>query len=357
VYEGVEQLDRRVEYTLEGLHSLARNLSEYPGRKNLIWISTTFPIGFGPDASLGPHEFDNLRSYEQAIISASQALVDAQIAVYPVDPRGPVTPAMYGGRGNAQPLNQVVTLNRDSESVQAEQSTMTEVAHLTGGKAYYNQNDIDNAIRDSITDGSTYYTLAYYPEDRDWNGEFRKISVKVDRPGVKLRHRPGYYALGRKGIQQTREKLIAFGLALKPDSPISTGLRFEAGLVQPSEKTENKVLLNFALDPHAVSFETGEDGLHHANVDWAVQAYNGKGQLIKTNTNTLSVALDAPTFIKAMQTYLMARISIDLSPGTYRLRLGLMDEHTGLIGTTDARVTIVAPATSASGRPEQESHR
>src|SRR5260370_7549636 len=52
----------------------------------------------------------------------------------------------------------------------------------------------DGAIRDSLNDGSTYYMLGYYPENKEWSGKFRKLQVKVDRAGVKLRHRLGYYA-------------------------------------------------------------------------------------------------------------------------------------------------------------------
>lgn len=355
VYEGVQQLDRRVEYTLEALYSLARNLSGYPGRKNLIWVSTTFPIGFGPDVELGPNAFDNLRSYEQDIIAVSQALADAEIAVYPVDPRGPLSPSMYSGHGTA-PTQGVVALSHESESGVAEQNTMQQMADLTGGKAFYNQNDIKDAIRNSIGDGSIYYTLAYYPDNRNWTGEFRKITVRVDRPGLKLRHRPGYYALNATATQTTEHIFSVFGRALKPDSPVATGLRFEVGVVQPSENTKNKLLLNFALDPRTVSFEMEDDGLQHAAIDCAVQAYGDKGQLIKMDANTLSVALDPDSFNKVLQNYLLAHVSIELAPGHYSLRVGIMDEHTGLIGTADAKVMVAAPQALDPQQAEPQKH-
>jgi VWFA-related protein len=349
IYETGQQLDRRVEYTLDGLLSLARRLSGYPGRKNLIWISTTFPIGFGPDVNVRANEFESLRTYEQTLISASEALVDAQIAVYPVDPRGPLSPSMYAG-AETLPSNQVVRLTTDSATGAAEQNTMDQVARLTGGKAFYNKNDIGDAIRNIIDDGSTYYTLAYYPDDKNWNGEYRKIAVKIDRSGVKLRHRPGYYALNTNAGRDPRNMYTAFGRALNLDSPISTAFRFETGVVQPSEKTGNKVLLNFALDPHAVIFDKQDDGLQHAAIDCAVQAYNGKHELIKTDANTLSVALDEQGFSKAMQSFLFARVSIDLPAGSYLLRLGVMDEHSGIIGTANAPITVGLHARPAESK-------
>jgi hypothetical protein len=71
---------------------------------------------------------------------------------------------------------------------------MDQIADSTGGKAYYNRNDIDHEVALSIADGSTYYTVAYYPTDKDWNGKFRKVEIKVNREATKSRYRHGYYA-------------------------------------------------------------------------------------------------------------------------------------------------------------------
>ena len=74
---------------------------------------------------------------------------------------------------------------------------MLDIADKTGGKAYYNRNDIDNALGDGIEDGSTYYMIGYYPQNKNWDGRFRKIEVKTRRTGIKLRYRTGYFALDR----------------------------------------------------------------------------------------------------------------------------------------------------------------
>jgi len=46
----------------------------------------------------------------------------------------------------------------------------------------------------AIDDSSSYYELTYYPTDKNWHGEFRRILVKTTRPGVQLSHRQGYFA-------------------------------------------------------------------------------------------------------------------------------------------------------------------
>jgi VWFA-related protein len=353
------QTDIRVRYTLDAMNSLARMLSGYPGRKNLIWVSEAFPINLDPDFTLSVGSFDSMRNYAAQIAETSEHMVDAQIAVYPIDARGLVGSSYFDasssgndkfgrslGRGGR--LGQAIS--QESSQLQAVHGTMQDLAQRTGGKAFYNRNDLDSAIRSSIEDGSTYYTLAYYPENKNWDGKFRKIHVKVARDHVKLRYRVGYFAADPRAINKHDQKheAAAFGQALSLDYPISTALRFHAGVVQPSEKTKNKVLVNFGIDPHAITFEKQDDGLQHASLDCAVQVYTDKGKLLKTQASTVNAQLKPETFARVMETIFPCQQYLDLEPGNYLLRLGVLDHASSLIGTTNARVTIDAPNPSAS---------
>lgn len=356
--------DIRVRYTLDALTALARMVSGYPGRKNLIWVSETFPIGIAPDPNLGLYAFDSMRSYDQDLTAAAETLMDAQVAVYPVDARGLTTSLMFESTANrinpapgavlGQPDQAKRRVDDEASTVLSSQATMRDIAGLTGGKAYYNRNDLDTAIRNSIEDGSTYYTLAYYPSNKEWNGKFRKIEVKVNRAGIKLRHRTGYYALDPRMNKDSKPLYAAFGQALSLDTPIATGLRFEAGIVEPSQKSQNIVLVNFAVDPHGVSFEKQSDDKQHASVDCAVQAFTDKGKPVKTEGSTVNPALSSDEYANLMRGLLYCHQAIALPPGDYVLRLGVLDDHTGLIGTTNARVTVASSAGTTPGKSEEK---
>ncbi|HEY6307252.1 MAG TPA: VWA domain-containing protein [Candidatus Angelobacter sp.] len=341
------QTDLRVEYTIDALNALARALSGYQGRKNLIWISEAFPINIAPDMSLGINASNRVRQYEEKITETAEALVDAQIAIYPIDARGVASAPLFDAKstrinpaaalGQTDPVQQ--QMDDQTSNILASHDTMKELAQRTGGRAYYNRNDLDDAIRNSMEDGSTYYTLAYYPATKDWNGKFRKVEVKVNRPGITLRHRPGYYAFDPTAARDPKLRFAAFGQALSLDTPIATGLRFEAGIVPPSAKA-GKVIVNFALDPRGISFEKQDDDLQHAKVDCAVRAFTPKGQLVKTEASTVTPAYKPDAFTQVMQSLFYCHQSIELPAGDYLLRLGVLDQHTGLIGTTNAKITV-----------------
>jgi len=372
------QTDLRVSMTMNALMALARTLAGYPGRKNLIWVSSAFPAHLFADTQ-GALSGNSRRqeaalsqqnSYSDAIERLASALSNARVAVYPVDTRGVTNYGVYStlsntdsngnylgttasGRSGANPLEAGSAmgseLGKTTESLQAAHSTMNTVAQRTGGRAFYNTNDLTGAIKDGIEDGSTYYTLGYYPENKNWDGKFRKIVVKLNRPGV-LHYREGYMANDPRGYlkMDPRQQAMDFGQALNLDTPIATALPFKSALIMPSDKTANKLVVNFGVDAHALSFELQDDGLQHTSVDCAVQVFNNQGNPVRAvQAQNFSAALKPEQYQLVMQKFFPCNQTLALDPGDYILRLGVRDNTTGLIGTVNAPVTIAAAAQTA----------
>jgi hypothetical protein len=197
-------------------------------------------------------------------------------------------------------------------------------------------------IRKSIDNGSTYYTLGYYPSNKKWDGNFRTIDVKVNRDGIHLRYRLGYFANENGPVVQHDDKARgqAMNVALTPEVPAATSLLFEATFVPPSQAAGNKALVKFAIDPRGISFEHATDNLEHASVDCVVKVYSPKGAQITTASSTMNAKLKPETYKKVMQSSYPCQQSLALEPGNYLLRLGVIDNRTGLLGTTSGKVTV-----------------
>lgn len=233
-------LDTRVRLTSEALQTLSRTLAGYPGRKNLIWLSESFPLNLFPDSGheMYRYTFPGRAGdyYDPILRKTTNSLVDAQISIYPVDAAGLVTLGLDAmdsgydalGRPKFGPAYTTV-LRGQLEALAADHSTMDKMAARTGGKAFYNSNDLPAAIQSSITHGSSYYLLGYYPTDKDWSGGFRKVEVKVNRPDINLRYRAGYYATDKQiNTDSSAQNDIADALTLS--NPPSTMLFFTATL-------------------------------------------------------------------------------------------------------------------------------
>ncbi|HEX7285891.1 MAG TPA: VWA domain-containing protein [Candidatus Angelobacter sp.] len=359
----VYQTDYRVRLTLAALRGLARHLSGYSGRKNLIWVSDVFPSYLYPElnptqgvTSLESQGRAARRDYSLEIEQTSDALSNAHIAVYPVDTRAVGNTDPYSNLSNTDAVgtrlgrsNQADNLSRAVNDPLDSHITMNTIADSTGGRAFYNTNDLDGAIRQGLEDGSTYYTLGYYPEDKNWDGKFRKIVVKVERRGVKLRFRQGYYAADPHGYGKMEEKKRAmdFGLALNMETPVSTALLFQAAIVP---QNGNRVQVNYGIDAHGISFDLSEDGVQHASVDCAVEVYSKKRESKGVRGNTFNADLPPEQYQLVMQKFLPCNQVLELPDGEYVLRLGVRDNHTGMIGTANASLTVPAsPVAAAEG--------
>jgi len=197
----------RTDILRAGFQMMGRYLAGFPGRKSLIWLTGAIPAPYLSDplgTSFGKSFKDDFTVLDPDPNDLVDALTLSRVAVYPVDARGLQTPPQYqaSNRGRPGPYT-----NMRFESRQAFQHMdLDNMADSTGGRAYYNTNGLKQVITTIINNGSNYYTLAYVTDNTKWEGQFRRIKVKVDRPGVRVQHREGYYAVDRA---QAEQRLLA----------------------------------------------------------------------------------------------------------------------------------------------------
>jgi VWFA-related protein len=172
--------DRR----LQALRSIADKLSHIEEKKSLIYFSS------GMDRT-GIENQSQLRS-------ATNAAVKANMAIYTMDIRG-LQALVPGGeaqnaslRGTSPYSGKSTASQFDSNSTT--QETLVTLAGDTGGRAFLDSNDFGRVFTGVQQDSSLYYLLGYHSTNRARDGRFRRITVRINRPGLKLDFRRGYYA-------------------------------------------------------------------------------------------------------------------------------------------------------------------
>ena len=370
-----DQNELRVQNTFIALTALGRMLARYPGRKNLIWVSESIPMNIFADFNTITREMPNARSgggpqgkntgnkfdrrYGDQLSVLANLLTDAQVAVYTIDARGLVGSALYnvadnlsGNGGSALGGLAMKAEGKQAEELFQAHQSMLDIADKTGGKAYYNRNDIDNALGDGMEDGSTYYMIGYYPQNKTWDGRFRKIEVKTRREGVKLRYRTGYFAIDRDAFMAKHpdQKDQDFSQTLSLESPIASTLRFKAEVNPPAAGTKS-IVLHYAIDPADILFTQGPDGLQHAQVDCVVRAYsrNDRSKPVKTEGTRINASLKPDVFARVKASFFPCELKLDLPAGQYILRLAARDANGENVGSANAQVTV--PAQSLAARP------
>jgi VWFA-related protein len=169
---------------LEALQSLSQVLAKFNQKKSIIYFSS----------GVTQTGIENQTALRAAINTA----VKANVAIYTMDSRGLEAQPPGGSaqtaslRGTAMYSGNAVQSSLDKNF--ASQETLTTLAGDTGGKAFLDTNDLGQVFDRVQRDTSVYYVVGYKSSNPLRDGHFRRIEVKINRPGLKLEFRKGYYA-------------------------------------------------------------------------------------------------------------------------------------------------------------------
>ncbi|MGA9023833.1 MAG: VWA domain-containing protein [Terracidiphilus sp.] len=367
------QMQLRQKYTLDALNQLARYMATLPGRKNLIWFSGSFPVTIMPDPDL-QNPFGVVASADDEFRETVDMLARSQVAVYPIDARGLMVPPMLSVTQSGSTMNRTPNgfANANAKWFQntaAEQGTMKQMAEATGGEAFVNTNGLKEAVTKAVEAGSNYYTIAYTPVNRKWNGDYRKIQVKVDKQALTLAYRRGYFAddpdrpLHRNESETAltgTTQYNAMRAAMLHGAPNPTELIFVASVRSSAAETDTtlaegnqpgkkisgpfqRYTVSFFANPKQVHCTDGSDGAHHCVMEFLTFAYDADGALVNSQINGIGINIPAEKYADAMTHNFGYRQQISVPvKGEYYLRIGMLDRTSGNMGAIEVPVATVA---------------
>ncbi len=169
---------RQTDITTLAFDQIARHLAGLPGRKKFVWITAAPPLTFAQDNERNGVTMTEFTNLSPALFKQMKVMNDANVAIYPIDPRGVMTPAMGSG------------LNDPGIT------TMIRLAEMTGGKPFYNDNELSVGMEEAFADTDLTYTLGFYPTDEGAGGQVHSLSVIVKRPATDVRFRKSYTTEG-----------------------------------------------------------------------------------------------------------------------------------------------------------------
>ncbi len=317
--------------TVRTLVAIANHLQRLPGRKNLLWVAGSFPLYVGIDTAPEPKRKKKKKKSNGEKIDVvvpelyrlARALNDANMAIYPVDARGLIAPQQY--RADHAALGP-----RTQERDQAMFSVMRVLAERTGGRAFYNNNDLSAALQRATKDARISYVLAYYPSHGEWNNKFRPIKLKVNRPGVKLLYRNGYFAQPEEPKESWYREEVLDAAIWSPMEATGLGLTVR---VRPAGK--RALDLDFMIDAADITMTPKpKEEVWLCGLDlWMVQL-DASERPVKTTGTTNNLRLTKPIY-EQVQKVKGLRLVERLKPvsGATLVRVLVRDISSGRLGS------------------------
>jgi VWFA-related protein len=313
------------------LRRVAEATVGHVGHKNMIWIGRGFPAIFHTAG------LDQERRVYNAVQECVNQLRDARVTLYTIDPAGlQVNPGEYGA---AAAFNDPFGGNYE----------FNKLATATGGRTLYGRNDVDAEIGTAIRDGASFYTLTYRPEtpptDRD---KFYRIKVTVDRPGLTVTTREGYYLQygpGRVDPVKPSRRLVTDLLSADSSTMVYDGIpmKLEASPTDPDSFTIH-------VDGQGLAWTVATDTEpRHVEVVLMVSTFDKKDKELKRDAKIIKVS--APTSVAPTGRLLRnldLNYKVEHNPKAVRARFVVRVTSSGRIGTADTVLGQQAPASKAT---------
>ena len=314
-----QQVVVRNRTTLSALARVLDGLGGVRGRKTVILFSE----GFIRDPHLEGSD---------GVIRAAQR---TNTAVYFVDVRGlsamPLAAtAQFGPMLPAEDVSTLIT----QELVSAEGADT--IANNTGGFPIKNTNDLERGLRRIGQEARRYYLLGYSPSNTRPDGKWRKIGVKVERPGVEVRARKGYFAPGdgKKG----RERGLGPwrpGLQQAVDSPYEFDgipLRLTQHVFGEAAPGKARALVTAELDVKRLAFEES-GGRSLDTLEFLLVVTHRETGEFQRRDESLDLKLSPEGRASMERSWLRKSYEFELLPGGYLAKLVVRDKRSGTIGS------------------------
>lgn len=349
--------------TLMSLKNIVRALKVLPGRKSVLFFTDSFitlpdaaDLRIGENTSATP---GTLSSPPDFGTTASDRLVDpgligglvhaasqASVVIYTLSAFG----LQYTGPtaadqspGGAQMISgawMTNTLNQRGDPIRQTQQGLQDLAHQTGGFAIINNNDLGKGVGRIMDDLKGYYLIGYRPSDSTFekrNGRlpYHQITLKLERPGLHIRSRQGFY--GVPDLKQpavgphTREEHLVAAL----ESPFVAGevrLRLTALFGNVPQGSFVRTLIH--VDARDLTFKEQADGWHQADIDVMASSYGENGLIADYLSRTETIRARGKTYANMLRYGVNYNLLVPIKkPGAYQLRAAIRDTATDRIGS------------------------
>ena len=322
-----EYNDMNTDRELFALRAVSKSLEKINEKKSLLFFSG----GISRDG------IENQASLRAAV----NAAVRANLAIYSVDTRGlqavsPLGDASTGSLRGTGAYNGGALGNNMSANF-ATQEVLATLSSDTGGKAFFDSNDFAPAFARVQRDTSAYYAIGFHSANPVRDGRYRKLTIKVNRPGVKLEYRPGYYAPAdfQHSGKEDRERDLEEQLT--SDLPATDMAVYLDAMYFRLDENRFYVPVSIIVPGSQIPFVKGGDK-EKATLDVIGEVTDEVKRPIGHARETVKLNLDPS--LQARQKTIQYTTSFNLPPGTYHLKFVVRENQTGRMGSFEADIAL-----------------
>lgn len=267
------------------------------------------------------------------------------VVIYVVDARGLVNNEYVDPSEVSAPSDAARRLK--NRGVFASQNGLNYLAEKTGGTFAHNNNDLGKGLRNALEERRGYYLIGYRPSEdtfKDGVRGFRKIAVKLKRPGLRVRTREGFVGIPDDVLEVPKRPPNAnsplYQVLASPLTALDIPVRLTPVFGQ--DVTGNSFLRALLhIDGRALNFVDEANGMKRLKLDVAAVTFGQDGRVIDEFTRTHTVRFPAHGLALIQQNGLVYSTDTPVrAPGAYQFRIVVRDTETNKFGTATQFIEI-----------------
>jgi VWFA-related protein len=337
-----DQPDMERSYKARNTYGALRNLAEYLSavhgrRKAILWIGEG--VDYDITSAFSARDADIVRTAMRDVVETASR---QNVSLYGIDARG-----LGAGLDESIEISGLPDNTNDSTALRNEvrlaQDSLRVISEQTGGFAVVETNDLNASFERIVQDNSSYYVLGYYSTNEKRDGRFRKVQVRVSRPGLRVQSRDGYTAAKGKpaapAAAASPQVSPELREALANPMPTSgVGLTISAAPFSgPGSKAS--VALIVEVDPRSLKF-VEQNGRFTEGLEVHVLAFDQNGKMQDGGRTNAPMELSARTASAVKANGFRVTRRLTLSPGRYLIRVAARESNGGAIGTVAQNLEV-----------------
>jgi VWFA-related protein len=325
-----EYNDVNTDRELFAFADIAHSLAYINEKKSLLYFS-------------GGIQRDGIEN-QASLHAAINASVRANMSIYSVDARGleaisPLGDASTGSLRGTSGYNGAALQNNLDSNFNT-QEVMATLSSDTGGKAFFDSNDFSPAFQRIQQDTSAYYVIGFRSTDTMRDGRYRRLTIKINRPNVKLEYRPGYYAPAdyKHANKDERERQLQEQLASDlPATDVEVYLEAYYFRNDAGASPRFYVPVSLIVPGSQIPFVKGGDR-SKATLDIIGQLKNTAGQDMAEIRQTVKLAIDDSQQVSRKNIQYTTGFTLPL--GKYHLKFVVRENQTGRMGSFETDINL-----------------
>ncbi len=332
--------------TLGAINYIVKGMGELPGKKSIMLFSDGFSICTETDIRT---DSSRCSKFTESLKQLTDLCNRASVTIYTQDARG----LQYTGLtaadsvGGSQEAIQNATSSRSAE-LYDKQEGLAYLARETGGRAIFNNNNLNKGLETLLEDTKGYYLIGYQPDTDTFDAKvrkFNKLTVKVKGKDLNVRYRSGFFGVADKDIQRPapETQTLAQQIQKALTSPFgANGISLKLNtLFGKDDKNISFVNSLLHVEAKDLKFTDQPDGTKKAGFNVLAVIFGENGVPIDQIAQTYTLTSKDDVYQKMMKDGFVYQFLFPIKkPGAYQMRVVIRDTTSAIIGSANQFIEV-----------------